>query len=69
MDNEIQKLKTYEDNLKSKAIISQQHDYKNAELCQSEDRKNPKLNDNIGKHTKHHNNCLNTTAGTSLKSQ
>ncbi|KAG5590592.1 hypothetical protein H5410_041106 [Solanum commersonii] len=30
MDNEIQKLKTKEDNLKSKA--SQQHDYKNAEL-------------------------------------
>ncbi|KAG5619704.1 hypothetical protein H5410_004922 [Solanum commersonii] len=30
MDNEIQKLKTNEDNLKSKA--SQQHDYKNAEL-------------------------------------
>ncbi|KAG5589932.1 hypothetical protein H5410_040446 [Solanum commersonii] len=30
MDNDIQKLKTNEDNLKSKA--SQQHDYKNAEL-------------------------------------
>ncbi|KAG5595368.1 hypothetical protein H5410_036600 [Solanum commersonii] len=30
MDNEIQKLKTNEDYLKSKA--SQQHDYKNAEL-------------------------------------
>ncbi|KAG5586409.1 hypothetical protein H5410_046843 [Solanum commersonii] len=30
MDNEIQNLKTNEDNLKSKA--SQQHDYKNAEL-------------------------------------
>ncbi|KAG5577242.1 hypothetical protein H5410_057376 [Solanum commersonii] len=30
MDNQIQKLKTNEDNLKSKA--SQQHDYKNAEL-------------------------------------
>ncbi|KAG5591551.1 hypothetical protein H5410_042065 [Solanum commersonii] len=30
MDNEIQKLKTNEDNLKSK--VSQQHDYKNAEL-------------------------------------
>ena len=35
MDNEIQKLKTNEDNLKSKANISQQHDYKNVELCQS----------------------------------
>lgn len=28
MDNEIQKLKTNEDNLKSKVNISQQHDYK-----------------------------------------
>ncbi|KAG5631119.1 hypothetical protein H5410_002836 [Solanum commersonii] len=41
MDNEIQKLKTNEDNLKSKA--SQQHDYKNVELCRSEYRKNPEL--------------------------
>ncbi|KAG5567914.1 hypothetical protein H5410_065071, partial [Solanum commersonii] len=40
MDNEIQNLKTNEDNLKSKA--SQQHDYKNAELRRSEDRKNPR---------------------------
>ncbi|WMV50101.1 hypothetical protein MTR67_043486 [Solanum verrucosum] len=39
MDNEIQKLKTNEDNLKSKA--SQQHDYKNAELRRPEDGKNP----------------------------
>ncbi|KAG5581050.1 hypothetical protein H5410_051677 [Solanum commersonii] len=38
MDNEIQKLKTNEDNLKSKA--SQQHDYKNAELRRSKDEKN-----------------------------
>ncbi|KAG5620426.1 hypothetical protein H5410_005644 [Solanum commersonii] len=43
MDNEIQKLKTNEDNLKSKASISQQHDYKNAELCRSKDRKDPEL--------------------------
>ncbi|KAG5631733.1 hypothetical protein H5410_003450 [Solanum commersonii] len=43
MDNEIQKLKTNEDNLKSKASISQQHDCKNAELCRSKDRKNPEL--------------------------
>ena len=39
MDNEIQKLKTNEDNLKSKASISQQHDYKNAELRRPEDGK------------------------------
>ncbi|WMV29954.1 hypothetical protein MTR67_023339 [Solanum verrucosum] len=49
MDNEIQKLKTNEDNLKSKASISQQHDYKNAELCRSKDRKNPELKgDRVG---------------------
>ncbi|KAG5610216.1 hypothetical protein H5410_021497 [Solanum commersonii] len=46
MDNEIQKLKTNEDNLKSKA--SQQHDYKNAELRTSqrvsEKHKNSNLN-------------------------
>ncbi|KAG5594831.1 hypothetical protein H5410_036063 [Solanum commersonii] len=58
MNNEIQKLKTNEDNLKSKA--SQQHDYKNAELCQSEDRKNPELKGDVGKHLKTHNVCLNT---------
>ncbi|WMV58996.1 hypothetical protein MTR67_052381 [Solanum verrucosum] len=63
MDNEIQKLKTNEDNLKSKASISQQHDYKNAELCQSEDRKNPELKGDVGKHLKTHNICLNTVAG------
>ncbi|KAG5612005.1 hypothetical protein H5410_023286 [Solanum commersonii] len=38
MDNEIQK-QTNEDNLKSKASISQQHDYKNAELCRSKRQK------------------------------
>ncbi|KAG5582049.1 hypothetical protein H5410_052676 [Solanum commersonii] len=37
MDNEIQKLKTNEDNLKSKA--SQQYDYKNAELIYTYDGK------------------------------
>ncbi|WMV49753.1 hypothetical protein MTR67_043138 [Solanum verrucosum] len=63
MDNEIQKLKTNEDNLKSKASISQQHDYKNAELCRSKDRKNPKLKGNVGKHLKTHNICLNTAVG------
>ncbi|WMV58993.1 hypothetical protein MTR67_052378 [Solanum verrucosum] len=44
MDNEIQKLKT--------TSISQQHDYKNAELCRSEDRKNLELKGDVGKHLK-----------------
>ncbi|WMV37313.1 hypothetical protein MTR67_030698 [Solanum verrucosum] len=60
MDNEIQKLKTNEDNLKSKA--SQQHDYKNAELRRSEDGKNPELNGDDGKLLKTHNICLNIAA-------
>ncbi|WMV58992.1 hypothetical protein MTR67_052377 [Solanum verrucosum] len=59
MDNEIQKLKT--------TSISQQHDYKNAELCRSEDRKNPKLKGDVGKYLKIHNVCLNTAAGTSQR--
>ncbi|WMV46242.1 hypothetical protein MTR67_039627 [Solanum verrucosum] len=63
MDNEIQKLKTNKDNLKYKASISQQHDYKNAELCRSEDRKNPELKGDVGKHLKTHNICLNTAVG------
>ena len=63
MDNEIQKLKTKEDNLKSKA--SQQHDYKNAELRRSEDGKNPELKGDDGKLLKTHNVCLNIVAGTS----
>ncbi|KAG5579519.1 hypothetical protein H5410_050146 [Solanum commersonii] len=58
MDNEIEKLKTNEDNLKSKA--SQQHDYKNAELRRSEDEKNPELKRDDGKLLKTHNVCLNT---------
>ncbi|KAG5599692.1 hypothetical protein H5410_031062 [Solanum commersonii] len=62
MDNEIQKLKTNEDNLKSKASTSQQHDYKNAELSRSEDFKNPKLRGDVGKHLKTHNDCLNIVA-------
>ncbi|KAG5610602.1 hypothetical protein H5410_021883 [Solanum commersonii] len=61
MDNEIQKLKTNEDNLKSKA--SQQHDYKNVELRRSEDGKNPELKGDDGKLLKTHNICLNTAAG------
>ncbi|WMV49756.1 hypothetical protein MTR67_043141 [Solanum verrucosum] len=59
MDNEIQKLKT--------TSISQQHDYKNAELCRSEDRKNPELKGDVGKHLKTHNICLNIVAGTSQR--
>ncbi|KAG5577701.1 hypothetical protein H5410_057835 [Solanum commersonii] len=65
MDNEIQKLKTNEDNLKSKA--SQQHNYKNAELRQSEDGKNPELKGDDGKLLKTHTVCLNTAAGTSQR--
>ena len=67
MDNEIQKIKTNEDNLKSKANISQQHDYKNAKLRRSEDSKNPEIKGDDGKLPKTHNVCLNTTAGTSRK--
>ncbi|WMV42374.1 hypothetical protein MTR67_035759 [Solanum verrucosum] len=62
MDNEIQKLKINEDNLKSKANTGQQHDCKNAELSQSEDFKNPELKGDVGKHLKTHNVCLNTAA-------
>ncbi|KAG5586228.1 hypothetical protein H5410_046662 [Solanum commersonii] len=58
MDNEIQKLKTNEDNLKSKS----RHDYKNAELRRSEDEKNPELKGDDGKLLKTHNVCLNTVA-------
>ncbi|WMV46458.1 hypothetical protein MTR67_039843 [Solanum verrucosum] len=61
MDNEIQKLKTNKDNLKSKA--SQQHDCKNAELRRSEDGKNPELKGDDEKLLKTHNVCLNTAAG------
>ena len=67
MDNEIQKLQTNDDNLKSKANISQQHDYKNAKLRRSEDSKNPEIKGDDGKLPKTHNVCLNTTAGTSRK--
>ncbi|KAG5632667.1 hypothetical protein H5410_004384 [Solanum commersonii] len=63
MDNKIQKLKTNEDNLTSKA--SQQHDYKNAELRRSKDEKNPELKGDDGKLLKTHNDYLNTVAGTS----
>ena len=67
MDNEIQKLKTNEDNLKSKANISQQHDYKNAELRRSKDGNIPDIKGDDGKHPKTHNVCLNKAAGTSRK--
>ncbi|KAG5572747.1 hypothetical protein H5410_062513 [Solanum commersonii] len=63
MDNEIQKLKTNDDNLKSKA--SQQHDYKNAELRRSKDGKNLELKGDDGKLLKTHNVCLNTAVVTS----
>ncbi|KAG5619865.1 hypothetical protein H5410_005083 [Solanum commersonii] len=62
MDNEIQKLKTNEDNLKSKASTSQQHDYKNAKLSRSEDLKTPELRGDHRKHLKTHNDCLNIAA-------
>ncbi|WMV51134.1 hypothetical protein MTR67_044519 [Solanum verrucosum] len=61
MDNEIQKLKTNEDNLKSKA--SQQHDYKKVELRRSENGKNPELKVDDRKLLKTHNICLNIAAG------
>ncbi|WMV45837.1 hypothetical protein MTR67_039222 [Solanum verrucosum] len=67
MDNEIQKLKTNEDNLQSKA--SQQHDYKNAELRRSEDGKNPKLKGDDEKLLKTRNICLNIAAGTSKQAR
>ncbi|KAG5592187.1 hypothetical protein H5410_042701 [Solanum commersonii] len=63
MDNEIQKLNTNEDNMKSKA--SQQHDYKNAKLRQSKGGKNPELKGDDGKLLQTHNVCLNTAASTS----
>ncbi|WMV09077.1 hypothetical protein MTR67_002462 [Solanum verrucosum] len=62
MNNEIQKLKTNEDNLKSKA--SQQHDYKNAKLRRSKDEKKPELKGDDGILLKTHNVCLNTAAET-----
>ena len=36
-------------------------------LCQSEERKNPELNGDVGKHLNTHNNCLNTATGTSQR--
>ncbi|KAG5614666.1 hypothetical protein H5410_014490 [Solanum commersonii] len=59
MDNEIQKLKTNEDNLKSKAS---RHDYKMLELRRSKDEKNPELEGDDGKLLKTHNVCLNIVA-------
>ncbi|XP_015068782.1 uncharacterized protein LOC107013372 [Solanum pennellii] len=67
MENEIQTLKNNEENMKSKASISQQHDYKNAELRRSEDGKIPEIKGDDGKLPKTHNVCLNTAAGTSRK--
>ena len=60
MDNEIQRLQTNEDNLRAKANISQQHDYKDAELYLSEDRKIQELIGRLGKlHKTHDKVCLN----------
>ena len=55
-------------NLKTK---SQQHDYKYAELCRSEDTKIPELQGDDGKLLKTHNNvCFNeATASTSTTGQ
>ncbi|KAG5568781.1 hypothetical protein H5410_064202 [Solanum commersonii] len=50
-DNEIQKLK-------SKAI-SQSHDYKHAEICQSEGTKHPEIEGDVGILQKTHNDCFN----------
>ena len=63
MDNDIQRLQTNEDNLRSKANISQQHDYKNVELRRSEDGKILEIERDDRKLPKTHNVCLNTAAG------
>ena len=58
----VQKLETDEEILKSKAI-SQQHDYKHAELLRSADGKQPELEGDVGKLLKTHN--IVNIAGTS----
>ena len=58
----VQKLETNEEILKSKAI-SQQHDYKHAELRRSADGKQPELEGDVGKLLKIHN--VVNIAGTS----
>ncbi|WMV46276.1 hypothetical protein MTR67_039661 [Solanum verrucosum] len=55
MDNEIQKLK-------SKAI-SQSHDYKHAEIRESEDTKHPELEGDVAILQKTHYDCFNVGAG------
>ena len=55
MDNEIQNLQTNEDNLNSKANISQQHDCKNAELRRSADEKQLEIKGDVGKLLKIYN--------------
>ncbi|WMV30286.1 hypothetical protein MTR67_023671 [Solanum verrucosum] len=57
MDNGIQKLKS--------TAISQPHDYKHADICQSEDTKHPELEGDVGTLQKIHNDCFNAVAGTS----
>ena len=60
----VQKLETNEEILKSKAI-SQQHDYKHAELRRSADGKQPELEGDVGKLLKTHNvvNIVGTSTG------
>ncbi|PHT59980.1 hypothetical protein CQW23_02343 [Capsicum baccatum] len=66
MDNEVEKLKTNEGKLKSKAT-SQPHDYKNAELCRSEDIKKPELKGDVGTLHKTHKLYQSTSAAGSEK--
>ena len=67
MDNDIEKPKTNEDNLKSKANISQQHDYKKVELRRLEDGKILEIERDDRKLPKTHNVCLNIAASISRK--
>ena len=63
MGNEIEKLKTNEDKLKS--IATNQLTQQCAELCRSEDIKNPELEGDVGTLHKTHNIYQSTSAGTS----
>ncbi|PHU29748.1 Prolyl endopeptidase [Capsicum chinense] len=61
MGNEIEKLKTNEDKLKS--IATNQLTQQCAELCRSEDIKNPELEGDVGTLHKTHNIYQSTSAG------
>ena len=63
MGNEIEKLKTNEDKLKS--IATNQLTQQCAELCRSEDIKNPELEGDVGTLHKTHNIYQSTSAGIS----